>query len=215
MLQIILGSFSVLPIFNNLIFRLALERNIHLNLYVLVSSFVWSLSAILSSRSSKPLGFLLFQHITQGTLNAACDLVKQLGGDVLECVVILEHTGLDGRERIPVQLFALMEYTDACGKEWCKTLSIVTHIYPNRSRPIYDIRRYLSILLFRHNKHSVENLSLGRPFRLLFYLNKYLLKCTFVMFPSYLFILFLVFFSLSLSFFNTFWFSLLFIYLKH
>ncbi len=37
MLQVILGSFGVFPIFNNVVFRKrqVLEENIHLNLYVI------------------------------------------------------------------------------------------------------------------------------------------------------------------------------------
>jgi len=46
---------------------------------------------------------------TGGTLAAACDLVTQLGGKVLECLVIVELVELEGRAKIPFPVHALLE----------------------------------------------------------------------------------------------------------
>lgn len=48
---------------------------------------------------------------TGGTLEAACELVRQLGGDVVECLVIVELQALGGRQRIaPHAVWSLYSY---------------------------------------------------------------------------------------------------------
>ncbi len=61
MLQVILGSFGVFPIFNNLISRKqqVLERKLYLNLYVMQFYVVIICHLVMTSRASKPLGFFL------------------------------------------------------------------------------------------------------------------------------------------------------------
>ncbi len=48
---------------------------------------------------------------TGGTAGAAIDLVRQLGGEVIECAFLVELDFLAGRERLkPVESFALIHY---------------------------------------------------------------------------------------------------------
>lgn len=42
---------------------------------------------------------------------AACELLGQLGAEVLECVTLVELTSLKGREKLgPVPFFSLLQY---------------------------------------------------------------------------------------------------------
>lgn len=47
---------------------------------------------------------------TGGTMHAACDLVSRLGGDVLECIVLIELAALEGRSRVPRPLWPLFVF---------------------------------------------------------------------------------------------------------
>ncbi len=47
-----------------------------------------------------------------GTLNAACQLVNQLQGDILECLVVVELADLKGREKVPAKVSSLLQYKD-------------------------------------------------------------------------------------------------------
>jgi adenine phosphoribosyltransferase len=48
---------------------------------------------------------------TGGTMKACCDLVKQLGGDIVSAAVLIELAGLGGREKIgPIPVHAVIEY---------------------------------------------------------------------------------------------------------
>ncbi len=47
---------------------------------------------------------------TGGTAQAACDLVKQIGGEVVEVAVVIELAGLDGRENIESPVHSLVAF---------------------------------------------------------------------------------------------------------
>ncbi|KAM6176273.1 adenine phosphoribosyltransferase [Erethizon dorsatum] len=48
---------------------------------------------------------------TGGTMCAACELLGQLGAEVLECVTLVELISLKGREKLgPVPFFSLLQY---------------------------------------------------------------------------------------------------------
>ena len=48
---------------------------------------------------------------TGGTVRAVIDLVKQMGGEVVECVFLAELSFLNGREKIPdVSVFSLIKF---------------------------------------------------------------------------------------------------------
>ncbi|XP_030755090.1 adenine phosphoribosyltransferase [Sitophilus oryzae] len=47
---------------------------------------------------------------TGGTLGAACELVKKLGGTVSKCLVVMELPALNGRKKIPADVISLMEF---------------------------------------------------------------------------------------------------------
>eukprot|EP01083_Nonionella_stella_P156522 507007_1 len=50
---------------------------------------------------------------TGGTMAAACDVVKAIGGDVLGCMAIIELTGLDGRKKIgDTHIYSLLQLDD-------------------------------------------------------------------------------------------------------
>ncbi|KAI0217800.1 Adenine phosphoribosyltransferase [Lamellibrachia satsuma] len=48
---------------------------------------------------------------TGGTMAAACQLVKQLKCDIVECVVAIELTDLKGRDKLTEKLFTLTTYS--------------------------------------------------------------------------------------------------------
>ena len=52
---------------------------------------------------------LLFKFLT-GTLQAACQLVREAGGEVLECVLIVELVELNGRSKVPAPCFSLVQF---------------------------------------------------------------------------------------------------------
>ncbi|XP_028931056.1 adenine phosphoribosyltransferase [Ornithorhynchus anatinus] len=48
---------------------------------------------------------------TGGTMGAACDLLRKLKADILECVTVIELTTLRGKEKVkPVPLFSLLQF---------------------------------------------------------------------------------------------------------
>ena len=47
---------------------------------------------------------------TGGTGSAAVELCKEAGADVVGCLVLIELDGLNGREKISVPVYALMEF---------------------------------------------------------------------------------------------------------
>ncbi len=48
---------------------------------------------------------------TGGTAGAACDLVKQLGGEIVACAFVIELTALQGRQRLkPHAVRSLIQY---------------------------------------------------------------------------------------------------------
>lgn len=47
---------------------------------------------------------------TGGTLQAACQLVKDAGGEVLECVSIVELEELDGKSKVPAPCYCLLKF---------------------------------------------------------------------------------------------------------
>src|SRR5688572_8884631 len=48
---------------------------------------------------------------TGGTMRASCDLVKQLGGNIVSVAVLIELMSLKGREKIgPVKLHSVLQY---------------------------------------------------------------------------------------------------------
>lgn len=47
---------------------------------------------------------------TGGTLQAACQLVREAGGEVLECVLIVELVELNGRSKVPAPCFSLVQF---------------------------------------------------------------------------------------------------------
>ena len=53
--------------------------------------------------------YLLLNFLT-GTLQAACQLVREAGGEVLECVLIVELVELNGRSKVPAPCFSLVQF---------------------------------------------------------------------------------------------------------
>lgn len=49
---------------------------------------------------------------TGGSLNGAINLVRQAGGVITEVLVIMELTGLKGRDKIDTKVSSLIEYDD-------------------------------------------------------------------------------------------------------
>lgn len=49
---------------------------------------------------------------TGGTMNAAIQLVKSAGAEVIECLVILELNALKGREKLGVPVHSFVQYDD-------------------------------------------------------------------------------------------------------
>jgi len=48
---------------------------------------------------------------TGGTAKAVCELVEQLGGEVVQCNFLMELTFLNGREKLPAkEIFAVLKY---------------------------------------------------------------------------------------------------------
>lgn len=47
---------------------------------------------------------------TGGSLQAAVDLVRSAGGEVLECITVIELRGLDGRKRVDAPCWSLLQY---------------------------------------------------------------------------------------------------------
>ncbi|KAF7267468.1 adenine phosphoribosyltransferase [Rhynchophorus ferrugineus] len=47
---------------------------------------------------------------TGGTLDAACKLIKQEGGDVVSCLVVMELNDLKGREKISANVISLLQF---------------------------------------------------------------------------------------------------------
>ncbi|KAL9974923.1 hypothetical protein ACROYT_G012027 [Oculina patagonica] len=46
----------------------------------------------------------------QSTLQAACQLVHEAGGEVLQCVLIVELLELNGRSKVPAPCFSLVQF---------------------------------------------------------------------------------------------------------
>ena len=47
---------------------------------------------------------------TGGTMKACYDLVEKLGGKVAGLAVLIELTGLKGREKMPVEVHSVIQY---------------------------------------------------------------------------------------------------------
>lgn len=47
---------------------------------------------------------------TGGTLQAACHLVREAGGEVLECVLLVELVELKGKDKVPAPCFTLVQF---------------------------------------------------------------------------------------------------------
>ena len=47
---------------------------------------------------------------TGGTGSAAVEICKNAGADVVGCLVLIELDGLNGRDRVPVPVYSLMEF---------------------------------------------------------------------------------------------------------
>ncbi|XP_003694367.1 adenine phosphoribosyltransferase [Apis florea] len=47
---------------------------------------------------------------TGGTMGAAVELVKAVGGEVIECLIIIELIGLKGREKLNVPVHSFVQY---------------------------------------------------------------------------------------------------------
>ncbi|ENN71876.1 adenine phosphoribosyltransferase [Dendroctonus ponderosae] len=47
---------------------------------------------------------------TGGTLNAACQLVEQVGGQVVRSMIVIELVGLKGRAKLPVEVTSLIQF---------------------------------------------------------------------------------------------------------
>ena len=48
---------------------------------------------------------------TGGTAKAVCELVEQLGGEVVQCNFLMELTFLNGREKLPTkEISAILKY---------------------------------------------------------------------------------------------------------
>ena len=52
----------------------------------------------------------LFDYFLPGTLQAACKLVQQAGGEVLECVLLVELVELNGKSKVPAPCFSLVQF---------------------------------------------------------------------------------------------------------
>ena len=52
---------------------------------------------------------------TSGTMGAACDLIKKLGGKIVECTIIIELEDLDGRKKLKdkgYELFSIVQFRE-------------------------------------------------------------------------------------------------------
>jgi len=49
---------------------------------------------------------------TGGTLNAACSLLREMKADILECLVVIELTAINGKDKIPHKVFSLIGRDD-------------------------------------------------------------------------------------------------------
>lgn len=47
---------------------------------------------------------------TGGTLNAACQLVEQVGGQVVRSLIVIELVDLKGRDKLPVEVTSLVQF---------------------------------------------------------------------------------------------------------
>lgn len=47
---------------------------------------------------------------TGGTMAGACELISQLDGNLLECMVIIELVALNGRSKVSVPLYTTYQY---------------------------------------------------------------------------------------------------------
>ena len=47
---------------------------------------------------------------TGGTMNACCDLVQKLGGEIVGIAVLIELTGLQGRAKLPFPIHSVVKY---------------------------------------------------------------------------------------------------------
>lgn len=47
---------------------------------------------------------------TGGSLGAACKLIQEAGGVVVECLVVMELLGLKGRSNVPAPVHSLLKY---------------------------------------------------------------------------------------------------------
>ena len=45
-----------------------------------------------------------------GTLQAACHLVREAGGEVLECVLLVELEDLKGKDKVPSPCHSLVKF---------------------------------------------------------------------------------------------------------
>lgn len=47
---------------------------------------------------------------TGGSLNAACQLITNAGGIVVECLIVIELLYLNGRNKVPAPVHSLLKY---------------------------------------------------------------------------------------------------------
>lgn len=65
--------------------------------------------ALVTKQDSKQIDIRILNIVT-GTLQAACQLVKDAGGEVLECVLIVELEELDGKSKVPAPCYCLLKF---------------------------------------------------------------------------------------------------------
>lgn len=84
---------------------------------------------------------------TGGTMDAACRLIEKCGGQVAECLVVIELTGLKGREKLQgVQVHSFIQY-DWEGVEWKDYGGVII--------PIVQIINYYYCVVIGENKRRI------------------------------------------------------------
>lgn len=53
---------------------------------------------------------LIEKILLKGTMAAAVQLLKSVGADVVECLVIIELTSLKGRDKVEVPVYSFVQY---------------------------------------------------------------------------------------------------------
>jgi adenine phosphoribosyltransferase len=55
---------------------------------------------------------LIKNILLKGTMAAAIQLLKSVGADIIECLVIIELTSLKGRNKLDVPCYSLVQFND-------------------------------------------------------------------------------------------------------